>query len=81
MRCQIVFSDVDGTLLNSAHQLSENTLYAIRALQKRAIPFVIVSARSPAGVYPIQEKYGFQSPVISYGGGADFAPLNAFGKM
>ena len=68
MRCQIVFSDVDGTLLNSAHQLSENTLYAIRALQKRGIPFVIVSARSPAGVYPIQEKYGFQSPVISYSG-------------
>ena len=26
-------------------------------------------------------KYGLQSPVISYGGGADFAPLNAFGKM
>ena len=68
MRCQIVFSDVDGTLLNSAHQLSENTLYAIQALQKRGIPFVIVSARSPAGVYSIQEKYGFQSPVISYSG-------------
>lgn len=62
MRCQIVFSDVDGTLLNSAHQLSENTLYAIQALQKRGIPFVIVSARSPSGVYPIQENTGFSLP-------------------
>ena len=67
-KIRAVVFDLDGTLLNSAHQLSENTLYAIRALQKRGIPFVIVSARSPAGVYPIQGKYGFQSPVISYSG-------------
>ena len=68
MTYKIVFSDVDGTLLNSEHQLLPNTLASIRALQKRDIPFVIISARSPSGIYPIQEEYDFRSPVISYSG-------------
>ena len=29
---------------------------------------MIISARSPSGIYPIQEKYQFKSPVISYSG-------------
>lgn len=68
MSYKIVFSDVDGTLLNSNHQLLDNTLYAIRQLQQRDIPFVIISARSPSGIYPIQETYGFRCPIISYSG-------------
>ena len=68
MSCKIIFSDVDGTLLNSEHQLLPETLYSIQLLQQQEIPFVIVSARSPSGIYPIQEKYGFKSPIISYSG-------------
>lgn len=68
MNYEIVFSDVDGTLLNSDHQLLANTLSSIKFLQQHGIPFVIISARSPSGIYPIQEKYGFRSPVISYSG-------------
>lgn len=68
MDYKIVFSDVDGTLLNSRHQMLPGTLKAIKSLQRREIPFVIISARSPSGIYPIQEAYGFQSPVISYSG-------------
>ena len=66
MGYEIVFSDVDGTLLDSRHQMRPGTLSAIRSLQEREIPFVIISARSPSGIYPIQEEYGFRSPVISY---------------
>ena len=51
MSYKIVFSDVDGTLLNSNHQLLNNTLYAIRQLQQRDILSVIISARSPSGIY------------------------------
>lgn len=68
MNYGIVFSDVDGTLLNTKQELLPNTLSSIRALQRQGIPFVIISARSPSGIYPIQERYGFQSPVISYSG-------------
>lgn len=65
---KIVFSDVDGTLLDSRHKMLPNTVEAIHSLQRRGIPFVIISARSPSGIYPIQEKYKFKSPVISYSG-------------
>ena len=37
-------------------------------LKHQGIPFVIISARSPSGIYPIQEKYFFKSPIISYSG-------------
>lgn len=64
----IVFSDVDGTLLNSDHQITPLTQKAIHTLAKKGIPFVIVSARSPSGIYPILDAYGFECPVISYSG-------------
>jgi len=68
MRYGIVFSDVDGTLLDSRHRLPVNTLRSIRALAQQKIPFVIISARSPSGIRPIQEEYGFRCPIICYSG-------------
>lgn len=68
MEYSIVFSDVDGTLLNSRRELSAKTLFSIRSLRERGIPFVIISGRSPSGIYPIQERYGFRSPVVSFSG-------------
>ena len=66
---RIIFSDIDGTLLDSNHRMSGNTLKAIRKAEDDDIPFVIVSARSPSGIYPILREYGFSSPIIAYSGG------------
>ena len=68
MDLEIVFSDVDGTLLNSEHKMLDGTKYAIQKLQKKDIPFVIISARSPSGIYPILEENGFSCPIICYSG-------------
>lgn len=68
MDYKIVFCDVDGTFLDSNHEMLPNTLLAIHSLQRQGVLFVIISARSPSGIYPIQQKYRFQSPVISYSG-------------
>ncbi len=65
---KIVFSDVDGTLLNSELKISPRTEEAVKTLQSRGIPFVIISARSPSGIYPITEEYGLCCPIISYSG-------------
>lgn len=65
---KIVFSDVDGTLLDHRHKITPLTQRAIRDLQEKGIPFVIVSARSPSGIYPILEEYGFTCPIIAYSG-------------
>ena len=68
MRYQIVFSDVDGTLVDGGQQILPRTLGTIRTLREKGIPFVIVSARSPSGIYSLQRKYGFAGPIVSYSG-------------
>ncbi len=65
---QAVFCDIDGTLLNSSHQITPDTKEKIRTLHGNRIPFVLVSARMPAAIYPIQEELGIHAPIISYGG-------------
>lgn len=65
---RVVFSDIDGTLLNSEHKITPLTEQAIKKLKSRKIPFVIISARSPSGIYPILDEYGFSCPIISYSG-------------
>lgn len=64
----IVFSDVDGTLLNDNHQITPLTYHAIKNIQKQGIEFVIVSARSPSGIYPILNKYSLECSMIAYSG-------------
>ena len=68
MKYSIVFTDIDGTLLNSAHQVTEATAAEILALDKAGIPVVFVSARMPAAIYPLQEQIGFHAPIICYSG-------------
>lgn len=65
---RIVFSDIDGTLLNSEHVVTPATRDAILALHERDIPFVIVSARSPSGIYPIVRANDLQCAIVSYSG-------------
>ena len=52
----IIFSDIDGTLLNSQGKISPGTLAAIRTLEEKGIPFVISSGRGPTGIYPILDE-------------------------
>lgn len=65
---KVVFSDVDGTLLNSEQNITELTEKAIKELKKKDIPFVIISARSPSVIYPILKEYDFKCPIISFSG-------------
>ena len=63
-----VFSDIDGTLLTSEHIVSTATIEAIVFLQKKNIPFVIISSRSASCIYPILKKHHFQCPIVACGG-------------
>ena len=47
---KIVFSDIDGTLLDSQNRVPVKTREAILELEQRGIPFVLISARSPEAV-------------------------------
>ena len=64
----IVFSDVDGTLFTDDKRFRPATRAAVRTLAKRGIPFVIVSARSLAGIQTVMRDLGVSGPVIAYSG-------------
>jgi Cof subfamily protein (haloacid dehalogenase superfamily) len=63
-----VFTDIDGTLLNSMHRVTPRTREQVLRIIRKGIPFVIVSARSPSGIYPIMRRNGFSCALISYSG-------------
>lgn len=64
----IVFTDVDGTLLDAEHQVIEKSRPVIQGLAPKGIPFVLVSARMPEGLYTIQNEIGFDGPLVCYSG-------------
>ena len=68
MNKYIVFSDVDGTLLDSKNKILPSTLYSINELKKKDIDFLIVSGRSPNAIYPLIKEYNIKCPLICYGG-------------
>ncbi len=80
---KIIFCDIDGTLLDSNHLISENTKTEIRKLERMGIPFVLVSARMPSGVFSIQKELGIKAPIVCYNGGLVFdenaIPLQSIG--
>ena len=68
MTFRAVFCDIDGTLLDSTHALRPATASAVNALHASGVPFILVSARSPSGVLPIQKNLGISGPIVCYGG-------------
>ncbi len=69
MDYKIVFSDIDGTLLNKDRELSETTIREIKKL-KNKVPFILISARMPAAMRHLQKELNIEElPIICYNGG------------
>lgn len=68
-KIKMICSDIDGTLLNRAHQVTEDTRKKILELERKGIPFVLASARMPAGVDTVRRQIGNHGPIICYSGG------------
>lgn len=67
---KIIFSDIDGTLLNAERDLSEYTIETIKKLNESSIPFILISSRMPAAMRHLQKKMDIEHlPIISYNGG------------
>jgi len=66
-RYKMLCLDIDGTLLNSNHQISKKTRDAIHDISDK-LSVVLVSARMPAGILPFQKQLGIEGAIISYSG-------------
>jgi hypothetical protein len=66
---KLIFSDIDGTLLDSSRNISEQTIVAYDNLRSR-IPFVLISSRQPSAMYYLQKDLGLENEVlVCYNGG------------
>ena len=66
---RLIFSDIDGTILDQQHQVDPDLIQLIPQLQEKKIPFILASARSPIGIAPIARKLGIhQEPIACYNG-------------
>ncbi len=65
-----VISDLDGTLLDSKHQLNEETAKTLQQLEQKGIDIVLASGRNYADMVLIAQKAGLQNAVLITSNGA-----------
>lgn len=66
---KMICLDIDGTLLNSKHQITDKTKEVIKyASNEKQIPVILVSARMPKGILFLQEELEISQPIICYSG-------------
>lgn len=70
----IVFTDLDGTLLDRETYSFAPALPAILALRRRGIPLVLVSSKTQAEMEALREEMGNGDPYIVENGGAIVFP-------
>jgi Cof subfamily protein (haloacid dehalogenase superfamily) len=69
MSYKIIFSDIDGTLLNKDRELSPLTKSVFRQLQKE-VPVILISSRMPEAMRHLQHDLEIaHQPLICYNGG------------
>lgn len=69
MTYKIIFTDIDGTLLNKDRRLSSLTKSVFRQIQKD-VPVVLISSRMPQAMKHLQEDLQIDhQPLICYNGG------------
>ena len=61
--------DIDGTLLNSAHELPPGSREAVQSAAKNGVTICLMSARPPRAVFPIRDALSVDGPLACCGGG------------
>jgi len=75
---QIIFTDLDGTLLDSKTYSYEKSLAAISQLMKNGIPIIFCSAKTRAEQEIYRRELGLFHPFVVENGGAIFIPRAYF---
>lgn len=66
---KILFTDIDGTLLNKDRELSVNTIEQVNRIASiHSIPVILVSARMPKSMRLLQLQLGLSNEIVCYNG-------------
>lgn len=74
----VIFSDLDGTLLDSQSYTYQNAKNALRVLSRKKIPLVFCTSKTRAEVEFWNRKLGNHHPFITENGGGVFVPVGYF---
>ncbi len=66
--CKLICTDIDGTLLDSRHQITERTKEAIKRALRRGIIVALVSGRISSSLAILQQEIGIQGPLGCFNG-------------
>jgi mannosyl-3-phosphoglycerate phosphatase len=77
-RVDVVFTDLDGTLLDGATYQWKAAEAALDLLKRRQIPLVIATSKTCAEVWPLLRALGRREPFVVENGGAIFSPTRYF---
>ncbi len=77
-RTIVVFTDLDGTLLDSSTYSFEAARAALDELRARSIPIVVVSSKTQAEIEPLRTRLCNEHPFIVENGGAVVIPSAYF---
>lgn len=77
-RRPILYTDLDGTLLDAATYSFADAQPGLRAAQARGIPIVFCSSKTRAEIEIIRRQTGVSAPFIVENGGAIVVPANYF---
>ena len=75
---QLIVSDLDGTLLNSDHQITKRTIRAIKQLQRKGVRLLINTEMNYFDTQQILETYDLQCDIACFGGSCIF---DSYGKQ
>ena len=67
--CRLAALDLDGTLLNDEHIVTDRSCEALQELSARGVVVVLISGRMHRAIQPISDQIGLENPIISYNGG------------
>lgn len=80
MNLPVVFTDLDGTLLDHHNYSYEAALPSLRRLEAAGIPLILNSSKTKAEMEALRQELGNQHPFVTENGGAVFIPQDYFSK-
>ncbi|MFA6785553.1 MAG: Cof-type HAD-IIB family hydrolase [Sphaerochaeta sp.] len=66
--CKLICTDIDGTLLDGNHQITDETKHAIAKAYKQGITIALVSGRIAQSIAVLQEELDITGPLGCYSG-------------
>lgn len=69
LACRLAALDLDGTLLNNDHVVTDRNCEALQKLSAKGIMVILISGRMHRCILPFSNQIGLTNPIISYNGG------------